>query len=115
MVDTSEMIKAKINKTTAERKHDKRTQRTTFHDVPSGDHHPPRRRQKDFHTRLSVLGTGAETTARTLAYISFELIQNPKMLEELRRELKTVLPNPDTVALISTLEQLPFLVRDFPI
>jgi cytochrome P450 len=116
MVDTLEMIKVKINKVTAERKHDKRTQRMIFHDVLSSDLPPSEKTtERPSHEAVIVLGAGTETTARALAYISFELIQNPKMLEELRGELKTVPPNPDTVALISTLAQLPFLARDFPV
>jgi hypothetical protein len=51
MVDTLEMTKVKINKTTAERKHDKRTQRTIFHDVPSGDLPPLREDDRKTFTR----------------------------------------------------------------
>jgi cytochrome P450 len=113
MVDTLEMIKVKINKITAEREHDKRTQRTIFHDVLSSDPSPSEKTTEGLsHDAVIVLVAGTETTARAPTYISFELTQNPKMLEELRRELKSVLPNPDMVP-ISTLEHI--LVRDFPV
>lgn len=116
MVDALEMIKVKVNKITAEGKHDKRTQRAIFHDVLFGDLPPSEKTTERLsHEAVIVIGVGTETTARVLAYLSLELIQNPKMLEELRRELKTVLPNPATVALISTLAQLPLLLGDFPV
>ena len=106
------MIKVKINKIEGEVKPEKESQRTIFHDVLSGDLPPSEKTAERLsHEAVIVLGAGTETTARALAYISFELIQNPEMLAELRRELKTVLPNPDTVVPISTLEKLPFLVR----
>ena len=56
-----------------------------------------------------LLGAGTETTARALAYISFVLTDNPEMLAELRTELKTVMPRPQSEVQLTQLEHLPYL------
>jgi cytochrome P450 len=99
MVETLEMIKVKINRIKAEGKHDKGSKRAIFHDVLSGDSWPSEKTAERLsHEAVIVLSAGTETTARALASISFELIRNPKMLEELRSELTTVLPDPTSLS-----------------
>lgn len=56
---------------------------------------------------LGLLGGGTETTAQTLAIITFYLLNNKTILTKLREELKQA-PN----AMWSELENLPYMVRD---
>ncbi|KAL2802163.1 cytochrome P450 [Aspergillus granulosus] len=58
---------------------------------------------------LIILGAGSETTANTMSLTLYHLTNNPDILEELRAELKSVMPAPDTPVKWSDLEQLPFL------
>jgi len=57
-----------------------------------------------------LVGAGSETTAKTLTTISYYLLQNRELLQKLTAELRTALPNPQTTAPWSKLEQLPYLV-----
>jgi cytochrome P450 len=57
----------------------------------------------------SVVGAGSETTARSLTILSFYLMQDPKKLEKIRKELKTV-PRPKGEGWLTQLEKLPYLV-----
>lgn len=50
-----------------------------FGDLPPSE----KTTERPSHEAVIVIGVGTETTARALAYIPFELIQNPKMVEEL--------------------------------
>jgi cytochrome P450 len=52
---------------------------------------------------------GTLTTAWTLEVIMFWLIRLPDVLKKLKDELKTVMPIPDTVVPLTTLERLPYL------
>ena len=58
----------------------------------------------------NFVGAGTETTARTLAVTSYYLLQNPKMLEKLRGELRAVMPTRDSRPSLPKLETLPYLV-----
>jgi cytochrome P450 len=57
-----------------------------------------------------LIGAGSETTAQILAVLSYYLISNPDVLEKLRKELETVMPDPNTPVKWQQLEQLPYLV-----
>ena len=65
---------------------------------------------------LNIIAGGTETTARALAVGVFHLANKPSLLLQLRDELRTVMPFPDSTASWTQLEQLPFLVcsRWFP-
>ena len=54
---------------------------------------------------------GAETTAGTLAAITYQLLTKPAMLRKLKAELETAMPDPDERPVASRLEALPYLVR----
>jgi cytochrome P450 len=45
---------------------------------------------------LIILSAGSETTANTMALALYHLTNNPDVLDELRTELKTVMPASDT-------------------
>jgi cytochrome P450 len=55
-------------------------------------------------------GAGSETTAQTLATITFYLLESRDKLHKLQAELKTIMPNPNNSVSWSKVEQLPYLV-----
>lgn len=59
-----------------------------------------------------LVGAGGETTAQTLAVLTFHLLNNPRILLELRAELDEAVAGSDSLLSWQTLEQLPFLVRE---
>ena len=60
-----------------------------------------------------LIGAGGETTAQTLAVVTFHLLNNPETMLELRAELDKIMPDPKISVPWQTLEQLPYLVRQF--
>jgi cytochrome P450 len=109
----NEAIKPQIRKILSEEKSDvQSTQRTIFHEVKDSDLPPSEKTEQRLTDEASIfLGAGTETTARALAFTSYQLIQNPQMLDRLRKELKSVMPKADSAVPVSALEQLPYLVR----
>ncbi len=57
------------------------------------------------------IGAGTETTARTLAVISFYLTENRDVHDRLFKDLKEAMPNVDSPITLVELEKLPYLVR----
>jgi cytochrome P450 len=57
-----------------------------------------------------LAGAGSETTAKALAATFFYLLRDKAVMEKLRAELTTVMPNPWTEVSWSDLEKLPYLV-----
>jgi len=85
--------------------------KTIFHEYMHSDLPAEEKTEKRLAAEAGIfLGAGTETTARALSYISFQLLNNPSLLQKLRDELKTVMPTPDTLPRLSQLEQLPYLV-----
>lgn len=60
---------------------------------------------------MTMMGAGTETTARVLAVGSFHLYKNEAMVQRLRDELRTVMPEPSSKVSWGQLEKLPYLVR----
>ncbi|TKA81274.1 hypothetical protein B0A49_00228 [Cryomyces minteri] len=56
-----------------------------------------------------LIGAGGETTAQTLAVLTYHLLNNPPILKKLRAELTEAMPEPDTPVSWQKLEQLPYL------
>ena len=54
-------------------------------------------------------GAGSETTARTLATILYYLTTHVACMQKLKEELRTLMPDPNTLVDWSQLEQLPYL------
>jgi cytochrome P450 len=52
---------------------------------------------------------GTETTAWALSVIQFHLLSNPKILRKLKDELKSAMPDPNTMLSLKQAEQLPYL------
>lgn len=59
---------------------------------------------------MSVLTAGTETTARALVVGLYNIIQDTKIKDKLRDELKTVMPTPQSRPTWDQLKQLPYLV-----
>ena len=59
---------------------------------------------------MVVLIAGMETTAQTLAAITYRLLTNPPILKHLKKELENALPNPTELPEASKLDGLPYLV-----
>jgi len=58
-----------------------------------------------------LVGAGSETTAKTLTYTTFYILNTPGVLEKLRKELKGEMKHSTDVPTWTQLEQLPYLVR----
>ncbi|KAF4540590.1 Cytochrome p450 [Lasiodiplodia theobromae] len=58
---------------------------------------------------LILIGAGGETTAQTLAVLTFNLLHNPPVLQKLRKELDDAIPDPANMPSWQQLEQLPYL------
>jgi cytochrome P450 len=63
----------------------------------------------------TVIAAGSETTAKALSIITFHLLQDKNKLQRLRKELRSVMPTPNSQASLTTLEQLPYLVGLVPL
>ena len=61
-----------------------------------------------------LVGAGGETTAQTLAVLSFHLLKNPEVLKRLRAELVEAMPDSSISISWQQLEQLPYLVSIRP-
>lgn len=87
--------------------------RTVFHELLEKDL-PPQELETNVlrGNAANFLGAGTETTARNLAVTVYYLLQNPEILANLRKELKTLLPKRDSRASLPDLEKLPYLVSD---
>jgi cytochrome P450 len=57
-----------------------------------------------------LIGAGSETTAQVLSVMFYHLISNPSVLDKLKEELLTVMPQPETEVSWEGLEKLPYLV-----
>lgn len=56
-----------------------------------------------------LIGAGVETVAWALTTTMFHILDKPAIMQELRAELETAMPDPTTTVKISQLEQLPYL------
>jgi cytochrome P450 len=57
----------------------------------------------------SVVGAGIITTAHSLKVTSYHIIANPSILQTLKAELATAMPDPTIIPPLAQLEQLPYL------
>ncbi|KAI9758310.1 MAG: hypothetical protein M1815_003512 [Lichina confinis] len=58
---------------------------------------------------VAIIAAGLVTTAYFLKVVTFHLLDNPRILQTLRAELESAIPDPNAVPPIQTLEQLPYL------
>lgn len=92
-----------------------KSQPTVFHELLKSNL-PPRERT---HSRLwqegqTVVGAGAELP-NALVVTTYHMLANPEKLTKLKTELETVMPDPETSVKWKQLEQLPYLVCNYPL
>lgn len=95
------------------RKHDpNRLYRTIFEELRDSTL-PPQEKSVErlMDEGFILIGAGGETTAQTLAVLTFHLLNNPLVLQKLQTELDTAMPDPSRPMSWQQLEQLPYLVR----
>ncbi|KAI0157197.1 cytochrome P450 [Xylariaceae sp. FL1272] len=86
--------------------------KNVFQEMRDSKHLPPSDKSEPYYKNEanSFIGAETETTASSLTTLSYHLLANPHMLQKLREELSTVMPDgrgePPTVA---ELEALPYL------
>ncbi|KAM0543454.1 hypothetical protein ACHAPJ_012318 [Fusarium lateritium] len=84
--------------------------KTIFHEILRSDIPASEKGTKRLTDKAMVLVTaGSETTASTLAAITYHLLADPSLMAKLRAELKTVMPDPDQLPDQTKLKTLPFL------
>lgn len=83
---------------------------TIFHellngDLPASEKTLPRLMDEG----QTIVGAGQVTTAHYLRLTSFHLLANPDILKKLKTELASAMPDPESLAPLQKLEQLPYL------
>lgn len=105
------MIRKQVDDIIAKNEMGKRAEGTIFQelldsDLPSNEK-SAQRLQDEAQT---LVGAGSETTAKSLAMLTFFLFSDKTKLQKLRDELKTVGPEADGSFSLTKVEQLPYLV-----
>ena len=84
--------------------------RTIFHEIIRSDiPESEKQTQRLTDEAMVILIAGSETTASTLAAITYHLLADRKLLDRLRAELVTAMPNQNELPVASKLDSLPFL------
>jgi cytochrome P450 len=84
--------------------------KTIFHEMLRGDIPEAEKETRRLTDEAMVLViAGSDTTASTLAAITYHMLSDPKALARLRTELKGVMPEPDTFPDPAALDGLPYL------
>jgi cytochrome P450 len=84
--------------------------RTIFHEIIRSDIPEPEKQTKRLTDEaMVILVAGSETTASTLAAITYHLLADRQLLNRLKAELGTVMPEPNSLPIASKLDNLPFL------
>ncbi len=83
---------------------------TLFHELLNSDLSPDERSLSRLEDEgLTVVGAGQITTAHFLALTSYHILANPEILQKLKTELESAIPNPEDMIPLQQLEQLPHL------
>lgn len=111
LVGWQRMVRRQVDSMISANREGKRADGTIFQalldsDLPSKEKSADRLQDEG----QTLVGAGSETTAKSLSIISFYLLQDKNKLQKLRRELRTVMPTPDSQPSLTSLEQLPYLV-----
>jgi cytochrome P450 len=86
--------------------------RSIFHDLRDSSLPPHEKTVDRLCDEGQVLtGAGSETTAWTLAVVTFYLLHDKAIFEKLKEELKTVVVTPRSTVRWAVVERLPFLVH----
>ncbi len=84
---------------------------TIFHGLLSNPDLPDSEKtdQRMVEEARVLLAAGTETTASTLAAITYHLLANPSILKELKKELTEAILDPDSFPISTQIEGLPYL------
>ena len=58
---------------------------------------------------ISLVGAGIESAARAMTVTFFHILNNPPVLEKLKKELAEAIPDPKHIPTWDVLQQLPWL------
>ena len=84
--------------------------KTIFHEIMRADIPASEKQTKRLAEEAMVIViAGSETTASTLAALTYHLLADRALLSRLQSELKTVMPDRDSLPRAADLEKLPFL------
>lgn len=83
---------------------------TIFHELLTGDLPSEEKRlERLWQEGQIVVGAGTETTAWTLSATLFYVLDNPKIMSKLHKELTSAIPDPSERVSWNQLEKLPYL------
>ena len=83
---------------------------TIFHGILESDLEPSEKSLlRLMDDGISVVGAGLLTTADTLRVTAFHVLNRPEVLQRLKAELASAIPNPEDSPPLKTLEQLLYL------
>ncbi|KAK6220538.1 hypothetical protein LQW54_001983 [Pestalotiopsis sp. IQ-011] len=97
-------------KSEARVRNEKTSRTTVFHEI-LGSNLPSRDKSLERLTQEAILvnGAGIETTTWTLTLGTAHVLLDPRVNEQLRRELRTAMPDPGKILPWDKLEKLPYL------
>ncbi|KAF2871559.1 cytochrome P450 [Massariosphaeria phaeospora] len=103
-------IRKVVEHTLASRSEESKSPRTIFQELRDSSLPPQEKTiERLMDEGLILVGAGGETTAQTLAGLTFHLLSNPDKLHKLTEELKQAIPDPQNPPSWQKLEQLPYL------
>lgn len=84
---------------------------TIFHGLLNNPNLPPSEKVTDrlLDEARTLIGGGTDTTANTLASLTYHVLENPPILKKLKAELAEAIPDPETMPQSAQLEALPYL------
>ena len=84
--------------------------RTIFHEILRSDIPAPEKETERLGDEAMILViAGSDTTASTLACITYHLLADPALLARLKAELEVAMPDPNELPVAAKLESLPLL------
>jgi cytochrome P450 len=116
LVEWQRMVREQVDDIILASREGKKAEGTIFHALLDSD--LPWQEKTADHLQDEgqvIIAAGSETTAKALSIITFHLLQDRNKLQRLRKELRSVMPTPNSQASWTTLEQLPYLVGLVPL
>ena len=112
LAKTSQDVRKQVEKVLVRKRDPQKMHKTIFEELRDSSLPPQEKTiERLMDEGFILVGAGGESTAQTLAVLTFHLLNNPGVLRELRAELDEIMPHPESSVPWQTLEQLPFLVR----
>ncbi|KAG9695483.1 alcohol oxidase, partial [Aureobasidium melanogenum] len=103
-------VRKQVEDALARKQDPSRSHRTIFEELRDSDLPPQEKTiERLMDEGFILVGAGGETTAQTLAVLTFHLLNNPLVLQKLQHELDTLMPNPEGQVSWQQLEQSSYL------